>query len=223
MSMHPDEHMALMDQVYAKQRYVYDFTRKYYLFGRDRLLREIDIQPDQKLVEIGCGTARNLIKLAQRYPALNLYGLDASSEMLRTARQAIDKAGFSCRICLTRGLAENLTPAMFGLKGHFDHALFSYSISMIPDWKQSLMKASEAVGDGQIHVVDFGDFRALPPLPSLMKSWLRLFHVAPRVEILERLQSLQRRPEQEACLRILPAHYAFIWQGSGRTVQKLAL
>jgi S-adenosylmethionine-diacylgycerolhomoserine-N-methlytransferase len=217
------EHMALMDQVYARQRYVYDFTRKYYLFGRDRLLRQIDARPGQKLVEIGCGTARNLIELARLYPALALYGLDASTEMLQTAQQAVDRAGFSHRIRLTAGLAEDLTPAMFGLTGHFDHALFSYSLSMIPEWKQALTRASTAVGNGRIHVVDFGELQTFAPLRSLMKRWLRLFHVSPHVEILRRLESFHRQPEQEGYLRILPAHYAFIWQGSGRTVQKLAL
>ncbi|HEY0281515.1 MAG TPA: hypothetical protein VGC27_02700 [Rhizomicrobium sp.] len=32
-------HAALMDEIYRHQRYVYDLTRKYYLFGRDRLIK----------------------------------------------------------------------------------------------------------------------------------------------------------------------------------------
>ena len=31
-------HGALMDRVYRRQRYVYDFTRRYYLIGRDDLI-----------------------------------------------------------------------------------------------------------------------------------------------------------------------------------------
>ena len=34
-----------MDQVYRRQRYIYDFTRKYYLLGRDRLIRGLALQP----------------------------------------------------------------------------------------------------------------------------------------------------------------------------------
>ena len=34
-------HAALMDRVYRRQRYIYDLTRKYYLFGRDRMIREL--------------------------------------------------------------------------------------------------------------------------------------------------------------------------------------
>ena len=33
------DHAALMDTVYRGQRHIYDATRKYFLFGRDRLIR----------------------------------------------------------------------------------------------------------------------------------------------------------------------------------------
>ena len=79
------EHAALMDDVYRYQRYIYDFTRKYYLFGRDRLIKELSPKPDARIVEVGCGTARNLIKMSQRYPGRRFFGLDASEAMLETA------------------------------------------------------------------------------------------------------------------------------------------
>ena len=79
-------HCGLMDKLYRRQRHIYDFTRKYYLFGRDRLIRNLGLKPGQRLVEIGCGTARNLIAIARRYPEARLFGLDASAEMLETAR-----------------------------------------------------------------------------------------------------------------------------------------
>jgi S-adenosylmethionine-diacylgycerolhomoserine-N-methlytransferase len=54
-----------MDEMYRWTRYVYDFTRKYYLLGRDRLLRDMELKPGDRVLEIGCGTARNLIRLAR--------------------------------------------------------------------------------------------------------------------------------------------------------------
>ena len=36
------DHAALMDDVYRRQRFIYDLTRKYYLFGRDKLIREAE-------------------------------------------------------------------------------------------------------------------------------------------------------------------------------------
>ena len=56
-----DNHAALMDRVYRRQRHIYDFTRKYYLFGRDRLIDAMQPKPGARILEVGCGTARNLI------------------------------------------------------------------------------------------------------------------------------------------------------------------
>ncbi len=57
----------------------------------------------------------------------------------------------------------------------------------------------------------------------LVRLWLRLFHVTPREEILRKLELCRPAEEPWTALRILPAHYAFIWQGHSKTVQSLAL
>ena len=198
----PDKnHAALMDHVYRRQRYVYDLTRKYYLFGRDRLIRELALRPGDRLVEVGCGTARNLISIARRYPETRLFGLDASHEMLKTAADAVRRAGLEERICLAHGYAEDLSPAMFGQTEPFDACVFSYSLSMIPDWKQALRSASASLSAaGRIHIVDFGDLGGLSRVgKAILLAWLRLFHVAPRVEL---LQGFER--DSSGSLRLLP-------------------
>lgn len=202
-----DDHGVLMDRVYRHQRYIYDLTRKYYLFGRDRLIAEIGLKPGDRLVEVGCGTARNLVKIAQAYPDVQLFGLDASIEMLKSAEETIRRAGLEGRIRLAHGYAENLAPAMFGESKAFDAALFSYSLSMIPDWKGAIRAARAAlVPGGMIHVVDFGDLTGLGALGrAAMLAWLALFHVAPRVELLKSLEQ-----QKGAALRFLPGRYAFL-------------
>ena len=206
MSALPD-HAALMDQVYRHQRYVYDFTRKYYLFGRDRLIRELRLGPGDRLVEVGCGTARNLIRIARRYPEARLFGLDASQEMLKTAAEAVRRAGLERRISLAHGYAEALSPAMFGETGAFDACVFSYSLSMIPDWKQSLSAASAVLTpNGRIHIVDFGDLDGLGRVGrTLLLGWLSLFHVTPRVELLHTIEA-----RAVGSLRLLPGRYSFL-------------
>jgi S-adenosylmethionine-diacylgycerolhomoserine-N-methlytransferase len=204
--MNPPDHAALMDAIYHYQRYIYDLTRKYYLFGRDRLIRELNLAPGARLVEIGCGTARNLIKIAKRYPEAKLFGLDASQEMLNTAEQAVRKAGLEGRIRLVHGLAETLSPALFGETAAFDRALFSYSLSMIPDWKTAIETAQAALATGgQVHVVDFGDLAGLGPGKGVLAAWLQVFHVHPRIELLHSFE--QHAPSR---LRILPGRYAFL-------------
>jgi S-adenosylmethionine-diacylgycerolhomoserine-N-methlytransferase len=201
------DHAALMDRVYRRQRYFYDLTRKYYLFGRDRLIRELDVKPGARIVEIGCGTARNLVQIARRYPDTRLFGLDASHEMLKTADETVRGAELDDRVTLAHGYAENISPAMFGETEPFDACIFSYSLSMIPDWQQALNAAAGTLAaNGSIHVVDFGDLEGLPqPLRLLLLRWLKMFHVAPRVELLHGLEG-----NHAPSLEILPGRYAFL-------------
>jgi S-adenosylmethionine-diacylgycerolhomoserine-N-methlytransferase len=217
MSAGPEtaDHGDLMDRIYRHQRYIYDITRKYYLFGRDRMIRELDLKPGDRLVEVGCGTARNLVRIAKAYPEARLFGLDASHEMLKSAADTVRRAGLEDRITLTHGYAENLAPAMFGETAPFEAALFSYSLSMIPDWKAAINAAARNLApSGRIHIVDFGDLTGLGGLGrAAMLTWLGLFHVSPRVELLQRLEH-----EPSAALRLLPGRYAFLFTASALSV-----
>ena len=75
-----------MDGVYRYQRHFYDLTRKYYLLGRDRMIAGLDVPPDGTVLELGCGTGRNIVLAARRYPDARFFGLDISAEMLETAQ-----------------------------------------------------------------------------------------------------------------------------------------
>ena len=208
-------HAELMDGVYRLQRHVYDFTRKYYLFGRDALIDTLDLAAGARVVEIGCGTGRNLIRIARRYPEARLFGLDASQEMLKTAQSSVVRAGLEDRIVLAHGYAEALSPTLFGEERPFDRVVFSYSLSMIPDWNQALRAASGVLSEGgSIHIVDFADFRGLGALgAATINAWLRLFHVEPRRELIARLESLAQRNARDLkeirAFQALALRYAF--------------
>ena len=50
-----------MDRIYRYQRHLYDVTSRHFLLGRDTLISGL-LPPDGgTVVEVGCGTARNLI------------------------------------------------------------------------------------------------------------------------------------------------------------------
>jgi len=119
-------HAALMNGIYAKQRRIYDLTRKYYLLGRDRLIEDLAVPDGGRVLEVACGTGRNLAKIGARYPRAELYGFDISSEMLINARQTLGD-----RARLAEGDATDFDPqAMFGVPG-FDRVVISYALSMI--------------------------------------------------------------------------------------------
>jgi len=142
--------------------------------------------------------------------------------MLLPAREAIARAKLSHRIVLAHALAEELTPALFGLDAPFDHAIFSYSLSMIPDWRGTLRRGAQNVrADGYVHVVDFGDLRTLPSFASsALRAWLRLFHVAPRDQLLGWLESgVELR--QPCNLRVWPGRYAFVMKTNPAAIAQL--
>lgn len=180
-------HAALMDATYRHQRLIYDITRKYYLLGRDRLIEGLSVPEGGSVLEIACGTGRNLELIARRYPGRRLYGLDISEEMLRSAKA---KLGNKAR--LAQGDACAFDPqSIFGVD-IFDRVVLSYSLSMIPDWTAALGMAERCLGPGgQIHVVDFGPMDRLPGwFRAGMTAWLARFHVAPRRSLPEEMDQL---------------------------------
>jgi S-adenosylmethionine-diacylgycerolhomoserine-N-methlytransferase len=180
-----ENHAALMDDVYRGQRFIYDATRKYYLLGRDRLIRELDVPAGGTVLEIGCGTGRNLVKMARCYRDARLFGLDISAEMLKTASANLRSARYIGRAELARGdAAEFDAMHLFG-RARFDRIVFSYTLSMIPDWQGALRQACTLLAtQGSIHIVDFGDQAGLPDwFRQGLLAWLRKFHVEPRLLI----------------------------------------
>lgn len=184
-----------MDRMYRVQRHIYDPTRKFYLLGRDRLIRHLTLKPGARVVEIGCGTGRNLAVLARRHPGARLYGIDASAEMLATARAKLRRQIIGGRVALAQGFGETLDPrASFGFDGKFDAVVISYALSMIPAWQEVVLRAIDLLRPGgTLAIVDFGDQRALPGwFRALLTVWLRLFDVEPRRDLPEVLASFAR-------------------------------
>ena len=204
---------AEMDRMYRRQRYIYDLTRKYYLLGRDRLLREMEIAPGGHALEIGCGTARNLIRLARLNPQIACYGLDASNEMLITATEKVRSARLESRIVLRQEMAEQLDHAKtFGLAEPFDTAFFSYSLSMIPTWREAIEASlANLKPRATLYVVDFWDQGQWPSwFRSMLKGWLDLFHVHFRPELLEYLQHLAQQGRGTLEVQPVAGRYAYL-------------
>ena len=179
-----------MTRMYRWTRHVYDLSRRYYLLGRDRMLKQIAGLPGGTVLEVGCGTARNLRILDRTAPQHTLYGIDASHSMLDTARTKLARAGAQDRVGLAHGLAQGLSPrTQLGVDRPFDVLFFSYVLSMIPAWPEALHRALRHVAPGgRIYIVDFWDQADLPSwLARSLRRWLALFDVYPRPDLLSML------------------------------------
>jgi S-adenosylmethionine-diacylgycerolhomoserine-N-methlytransferase len=187
-------HAIAMDRMYRYTRHIYDLTRKPYLLGRDRLIAELDLEAGGSVLEMGCGTGRNLIAVARAYPKAELYGFDISEEMLKTAKAAVNLAGLADRIHLLQGDATEFDAAVVFGREAFDRVYFSYTLSMVPLWRAALARGLALTNsDGRFSVVDFGFCEELGRVPrAILHGWLKLFRVTPRAELEDELKALAR-------------------------------
>lgn len=186
-AMTAPSHAALMDRTYRHQRHIYDATRAFFLLGRSHLISQLAPPRGARVLEIACGTGHNLAQISQHVPQLQLYGLDISEQMLRNA-----KAKLGARARLAQGDACAFDArALFGVE-QFDRIIFSYSLSMIPDWHRALEQALAYLAPaGSLHLVDFGRQHRLPAAARLaLNAWLARFHVTPRHDLPAALRTL---------------------------------
>jgi S-adenosylmethionine-diacylgycerolhomoserine-N-methlytransferase len=201
----------LMDRIYSRQRHIYDFTRSFFLLGRDRLIRELQPPRDGTVLEVGCGTGRNLIGAARAYPDARLFGVDISTKMLATARANLRRAGLEDRVVLGCADAADFDPQELFGRPHFDRVFFSYSLSMIPAWREAARQAHDAVTpQGRLLIVDFGQQERLPRwFRTALFDWLARFHVTPRPELETALFALAEERGGRAGFDVLYRGYAY--------------
>lgn len=202
------DHAERMDAMYRYQRHIYDLTRKYYLLGRDRMISGLDIPEGGTLLEVGCGTGRNLLLARHHYPSAQLYGLDISAEMLASARHNFRKESDQPQLRVAD--ATRFTSEDFGVAA-FDRVMISYALSMTPDWQAAIDRALAALApSGSLHIVDFGQQERLPRLVRTgLQAWLERFHVTPRADMREVLE--ERAASTGTRLTFEPLWCGYAW------------
>jgi len=176
-----DAAAANLQGYYRWHAQIYDLTRWTYLFGRTALIRRAaEHFSPQRILEVGCGTGKNLAQLARRFPDAEIVGLDLSAEMLSKARKKL--AVYGPRASLLHRIYD--APVCAGEP--FDLIVFSYCLSMMnPGYAEVLSFCGEDLSSrGRIALVDFHDTRS-----AWFRSWMGLNHVRMDGQILAALQA----------------------------------
>jgi S-adenosylmethionine-diacylgycerolhomoserine-N-methlytransferase len=181
-----------LQSYYALHARIYDATRWTFLFGRERILKRIaSVSSPQRILEVGCGTGRNLQSLRRIFPHADITGIDLSADMLEIAKRKTSHVHF----------IQQAYDAP--ISGNFDLVLFSYALSMFnPGWEQAIQAAKDDLRPGgMLAVVDFSHTGS-----DVFRRWMEVNHV--RME--GHLWSESRDALEPLVDERLPA-YAGIW------------
>jgi S-adenosylmethionine-diacylgycerolhomoserine-N-methlytransferase len=158
-----------LERYYRLHSQFYDATRWSFLFGRTAILRAVaEVARPTNILEVGCGTGKNLVNLCRLFPGAEITGIDLSATMLAVA--ARKTAPLGPRIRLIHGAYGPTLDA----GRPCDLILFSYALSMFnPGFVEAITTAQRALAPGgHIAVVDFHDTQ----LP-LFERWMGVNHV----------------------------------------------
>ncbi len=72
---------------------------------KERVLEKARIQPDERLLDVGCGTATLLLAAKSRYPTLSAIGIDSDERVLALARKKIQRKGLEVEVMQARAEA----------------------------------------------------------------------------------------------------------------------
>lgn len=164
---------AALRRYYRLHAPLYDLTRWAFLFGRRGLCALIAARRPASVLEIGCGTGRNLDQLARLLPDSRLVGADLSADMLTQARRRL--AAHGERLTLWEGDFARMPAA----DGH-DVVLLSYVLTMTHPHTEALLAAAwkQVAPGGVLAIVDFHDSPLRP-----FRSWMAVNHVRMQGEL----------------------------------------
>lgn len=125
---------------------------------KQNLIRQANIRPGMRVLDLGCGTGTLTILIKQTYPTAEVVGLDGDQAVLDIGRSKAGQVGVN--ITFDHGMAYQLPYP----DNSFDRVLSSLVIHhLTTENKQLTMHEIYRVlrAGGELHVVDFGKPRSI--------------------------------------------------------------
>ncbi|HKG14124.1 MAG TPA: class I SAM-dependent methyltransferase [Pyrinomonadaceae bacterium] len=132
---------------------------------KGHLVSRARIQPGQRVLDVGCGTATLTLLVKQTHPGAEVFGLDGDAKILGIARRKAAKAGVA--LTLVEGMAFRLPYA----DASFDRVLSSMMFHHLrPENKRLTLAEAFRVlrPGGGLHVADFR--KTNESLPSMLRE-----------------------------------------------------
>ncbi len=117
------------------------------------LVDQADVQPDQSVLEIGCGTGNLAILVKRLHPGAEVVGLDPDPKALARARRKAEREALPVRLDL--GFAQELPYP----DGSFDRVFSAFMFHHLkPDGKEKTLHEVRRVlkPGGSLHLLDLG-------------------------------------------------------------------
>jgi S-adenosylmethionine-diacylgycerolhomoserine-N-methlytransferase len=141
-----------LNSFYQPQSARYDSFREQLLRGRRELIDSLPLPIGAHLVDMGGGTGKSIEWLEPRLHDLSSVTIvDLCEPLLRIARRRVATHGWD-NVSVVRADVTSYKPP----SGQVDAIIFSYSLTMIPNWVDAVEHAYELLRPGgYIGVVDF--------------------------------------------------------------------
>jgi ubiquinone/menaquinone biosynthesis C-methylase UbiE len=141
--------------------------------ARRVLLDQADLQPGQRVLEVGCGTGTLLMLLSRAQPALELTGLDPDAKALVRAKRKADAASVS--IQLDRGFSDALPYSDASFDRTFS-CFMPHHLNGADEKVHTLREIRRVLRPGgQLHLLDFAQPEAAHRA-NVVARWMHSIH-----------------------------------------------
>ncbi len=164
------------------------------VFSTERLFQKLSLGPNDYVLEIGCGSAKDLCRLVEKYNCRAI-GVDSSDLILKFAEDRVRKTGLSSKITIMKGDVANMN---FFDDDQFDIVIAQSVLATILDKDKvatevsRVLKSGGHFGDIELIWIDEPDDELVYNVEKRIGSfdrplksgeWIRLFRKAGLKEI----------------------------------------
>ena len=141
--------------------------------SREELIKQANIKPNQRVLDLGCGTGTLVVLLKRKYATAEIVGIDPDPKALRRAEKKVRRAGVAVQ--LDEGFSDELPYD----EGTFDRVLSSFMLHHLEEHERekTLREVLRVLKPaGTFHLLDFagGEDKAPGRWGRLINSHARL-------------------------------------------------